>query len=176
MDLSSKGAAFIGAFEGFRAQCYDDAAGNCTIGFGHLIHAGHTTAADRAKWGTITRARGLQLLQADAANAAAAVRDHIHVPLRQGQFDALVSLAYNCGPGVIPGVAIDINARPRYLYPRPTQEALAAWRSRVQSTLLAYDHAGGVELPGLKRRRQAEFVLFDTGHYTKAAGNQYANA
>jgi len=176
MELSSKGAAFIGAFEGFRSQCYDDAAGNCTIGFGHLIHAGHTTAADRAKWGTITRARGLELLLADSANAAAAVRDHIHVPLQQGQFDALVSLAYNCGAGVVPGVADVINSRPRYLYPKPTQEGLAQYRSHVLSTLLAYDHAGGVELAGLKRRRQAEFVLFDTGHYTQAAGNQYANA
>lgn len=176
MDLSSKGAAFIGAFEGFRAQCYDDAAGNCTIGFGHLIHAGRTMAADRAKWGTITRARGLELLQADAANAAAAVREHVHVPLKQGQFDALVSLAYNCGTGVIAGVAIAINSRPRYVYPKPTEDGLASYRARVESTLLAYDHAGGVELPGLKRRRHAEFVLFDTGHYTQAAGNSYANA
>lgn len=176
LELSSKGAAFIGAFEGFRSQCYDDAAGNCTIGFGHLIHAGPTTAADREKWGTITRAQGLELLQADAATAAAAVRSHVHVPLRHAQFDALVSLAYNCGAGVIPGVAIVINARPRYLFPKPTQEALATWRSHVKSTLLAYDHAGGVELAGLKRRRQAEFVLFDQGFYTQAAGNAWANA
>jgi GH24 family phage-related lysozyme (muramidase) len=176
VNLSAKGAAFIGAFEGFRAECYDDAAGNCTIGYGHLIHTGPTTAADRAKWGTISRTRAAQLLQADAAHAAAAVRDHVHVPLRQGQFDALVSLAYNCGPGVIPGVADVINTRPRYLYPKPTEDGLAAYRSRVQSTLVAYDHAGGQVLAGLKRRRQAEFVLFDTGHYTKAAGNGYANA
>lgn len=176
MELSAKGAAFIGAFEGFRAECYDDAAGNCTIGYGHLIHAGPTTTADRAKWGTISRAAAARLLQADAANAAAAVRDHVHVPLRQAQFDALVSLAYNCGGGVMAGVAIAINARPRYLFPRPTQEALAAWRAKVRSTLLAYCHAGGVELPGLLRRRNAEFVLFDTGHYTRAAGNRYANS
>lgn len=176
MNLSAKGAAFIGAFEGFRAQCYDDAAGNCTIGYGHLIHAGRTTAADRARWGTISRDRAAELLQADAARAADAVREHVHVPLRQAQFDALVSLAYNCGTGVVPGVALAINARPRYLFPRPTQEALAAWRARVKSTLLAYCHAGGVELPGLLRRRNAEFVLFDTGHYTKAAGNRYANS
>lgn len=176
MNLSAKGAAFIGAFEGFRGQCYDDAAGNCTIGYGHLVHAGRTTNADRAKWGTITRAKAVELLQVDAENAAAAVREHIHVPLQQGQFDALVSLAYNCGPAVIPGVAIVINSRPRYLYPQPTQNGLAAWRSRVKSTLLAYDHAGGVELAGLKRRREAEFVLFDAGHYTRAAGNSYANA
>lgn len=176
MKLSAKGAAFIGAFEGFRAECYDDAVGNCTIGYGHLIHTGKTTAADRAKWGTISRARAAELLQADAANAAAAVRDHVHVPLRQGQFDALVSVAYNCGAGVVPGIAIVVNARPRYLYPRPTQDGLISYRAHVQSTLLAYDHAGGQVLAGLKRRRQAEFVLFDTGHYTRAAGNSYANA
>lgn len=172
MNLSSKGAAFIGAFEGFRGDCYDDAAGNCTIGFGHLIHTGHTTAADRAKWGTISRLHAAELLQADAANAAAAVREHIHIPLQQAQFDALVSLAYNCGTGVVPGVADVINARTRYAH----RDQLPAWRTRVRSTLLAYDHAGGVELAGLKRRREAEYVLFTTGHYTQAAGNTYANA
>lgn len=176
MNLSAKGAAFIGAFEGFRAQCYDDAAGNCTIGYGHLVHAGPTTAADRAKWGTISRAQAARLLQADAARAAEAVRDKIHVPLRQGQFDALVSLAYNCGAGVMGGIADVINSRPRYVYPRPTQHRLAEYRARVQSTLLAYDHAGDEELAGLTRRRNAEFVLFDTGHYTRKAGNSYANA
>jgi lysozyme len=172
VNLSSNGAAFIGAFEGFRDQCYNDAVGNCTIGYGHLVHAGPTTAADRAKWGTITRSRGLELLQVDAAHCVTAVHDQIHIPLTQGQFDALVSLAYNCGPGVIAGVAAIVNAKPRYA----RRNQLPEWRQRVKATLLTYDHAGGVELTALKRRRQAEGVLFTTGHYTQAEGNPYANA
>lgn len=155
MDLSSKGAAFIGAFEGFRSQCYDDAVGNCTIGFGHLIHAGRTMAADRAKWGTITRARGLELLQADAANAAAAVREHVHVPLKQGQFDALVSLAYNCGTGALGG---------------GIRTAMRVGRfDLVPATILKYDKAGGHVLAGLTRRRRAEVALWVSHSHRAAA-------
>jgi lysozyme len=177
VNLSAKGAAFIGAFEGFRAQCYDDAAGNCTIGYGHLIHAGRTTAADRAKWGTITRARGLELLEADAAKAAEAVREKIAIELQQPMFDALVSLAYNCGPGCLDGdVGKAVNSRPHLRLPGPTQVAIGAWRKRVENALLEWDRAGGVILAGLKRRRHAEFIVFDQGRYTQATGNSYANA
>lgn len=175
--LSRNGAAFIGGFEGFRSECYDDAAGNCTIGYGHLVHYGNTTDADRNHWGTISRAKAAQLLQADASHAAAAVRAKIHVPLRQPQFDALVSLVYNCGPGALDGeVGAAVNARPKYLLPLPTQRALLHWRIRVKKALVAWDHAGGRELAGLKRRRLAEFVLFDRGLYRRAGGNRYANA
>lgn len=40
--LSPPGAKFIGALEGFRAECYDGGPGkgNCTIGIGHLVHYG----------------------------------------------------------------------------------------------------------------------------------------
>ena len=38
--LSNAGAQFIGRFEGLRAHLYDDAAGHCTIGSGHLVHLG----------------------------------------------------------------------------------------------------------------------------------------
>lgn len=35
-NLSDKGIRFIARFEGFRSGLYNDAAGNCTIGYGHL--------------------------------------------------------------------------------------------------------------------------------------------
>lgn len=139
MNLSSKGAAFIGAFEGFRAQCYDDAAGNCTIGYGHLVHLGPTTTADRTKWGTISKAEGLQLLERDAAKAALAVSDKIAVTLLQPEFDALVSLVYNCGPAA----STATSARPstasrasgcRSARRRRSRTGAAASRPRCSST------------------------------------------
>lgn len=161
--LSSKGAAFIAAFEGFRASCYDDAAGNCTIGFGHLVHYGRTTEADRKRWGTITRGHALQVLDADARTAVIGVRQHVKVALTQGQFDALVSFAYNCGAGALRGsVGKAVNSKPR----RWNVIGVRRWHSRVRSALLQWDHAGGRALAGLARRREAEAALFATGKYT----------
>jgi hypothetical protein len=36
--LSEAGAALIEGWEGFRSSLYNDPAGHCTIGFGHLVH------------------------------------------------------------------------------------------------------------------------------------------
>src|SRR5579862_3661302 len=99
-EVSDAGLRFIGRFEGFRPKLYDDPAGNCTIGFGHLVHLGPTDGSepDELRAG-ISRERGLELLRADAGAAARAVRSSVRVPLSRCQFEALVSFAYNVGAG-----------------------------------------------------------------------------
>lgn len=149
--LSERGAEFIGRFEGFRAEAYNDAVNNATIGYGHLLHFGPVTAKDNAVWGTISRARGIQLLQADAANAAAGVARaiRIRIPLAQCQLDALISFAFNCGGGAVAGgvgAAVNAGADPT--------AALEQW-----------DHAGGQVLQGLLTRRKAEARLYVLGDY-----------
>ena len=99
MKLSNRGAKLIAHFEGFVAHSYNDAAGHATIGFGHLLHRGPVTAADKSRWGTISRDRGLALLIADAREAEHAVANAVHVSLTQEQFDALVSFVFNVGAG-----------------------------------------------------------------------------
>ncbi len=147
--LSRRGAHFIGRFEGWRAEPYDDAAGNATIGFGHLLHRGPTTARDRTTWGTLPVERGIALLIEDAAAANAAVDLAIHRQLAQCERDALVSFAFNCGGGALDGhVGQAVNAG------RDPTAHLEEW-----------SHAGGRVLEGLLRRRQAEARLFVRGDY-----------
>ncbi|MGH2902464.1 MAG: glycoside hydrolase family protein [Solirubrobacteraceae bacterium] len=50
-------------FEGFRETAYNDAAGHCTIGYGHLLHRGGCTAANRAK--RVSRAQAHKWLAQD---------------------------------------------------------------------------------------------------------------
>src|SRR3954451_2650756 len=38
--VSDRGLELIGGFEGLRTELYDDQAGHCTIGYGHLVHRG----------------------------------------------------------------------------------------------------------------------------------------
>src|SRR5918995_4220849 len=96
--LSDNGARFIARFEGFRSNLYDDAAGHCTIGYGHLVHRGRCDGSELAELRAgISEERALQLLRADAAAAADAVGRSVSVPLTEHQFDALVSFTFNVG-------------------------------------------------------------------------------
>jgi lysozyme len=147
MRLSRAGAELIARFEGFVPRPYNDAAGHATIGFGHLIHHGRVTAADRAKWGTVTRERGLTLLAADAQDAARAVEQGVHVTLSQEQFDALVSFVFNVGVGAFGSSTL-------------LRKLNAGDRQGAADELLRWSRAGGRVLEGLLSRRRAERALF----------------
>lgn len=149
--LSKKGAAFIAAFEGFVDHPYNDAANNATIGYGHLLHKGPVTQADRSHWGKITRKHGLELLQKDAQIAADAVRKYAH-PWRQSRFDALVSFTFNCGVGAL--------ATSTLLKKHRAGDYQGAAREFKK-----WNRAGGRVLKGLSRRRAAEAKLYLDGRY-----------
>lgn len=89
--------------EGFSATPYDDAdwpTPNATIGYGHKLHRGPVTDANRKKWGPngISKSEAEGLLRGDLSKAEDAVNRDVRVPLGQNQFDALVSLTFNLGP------------------------------------------------------------------------------
>jgi lysozyme len=92
--LSREGAEFIASWEGLRLTAYYDAVGVLTIGYGH-------TGFDVRPGMTITAARALELLEADAAVAARAVDQLVKVPINQHQEDALISFTFNCGVGAL---------------------------------------------------------------------------
>jgi lysozyme len=158
--LSPQGLHLIASFEGFVPTCYDDSAGNCTIGYGHLVHYGPTTVADRVKWGKLTVAKALELLNADAATAQAAVTSAIKVRLgiipsrQQARYDALVSLAFNIGAGGFASSSLvrQINAKGA---PRDWTPIGPYW--------LEWDHAGGVVVQGLLNRRRTELAAYVAG-------------
>lgn len=151
--LSDEGAAFIGRFEGFRAELYNDPAGHCTIGYGHLVHQGACNGSEPARFKKgLTQKQALKLLKEDAATAGSAVSSSVTVPLNQAQFDALVSFVFNLGAG---------NFRASTLLKKINARDFKA----VPAELAKWVHAGDKVLQGLVTRRAAEAKLFSTGAY-----------
>lgn len=160
--ISPQGLHLIASFEGYVPIPYNDSAGNATVGYGHLIHPGPVTVADRAKYRGWDSARFLELLNDDALVATHTVTQAIAVSLgvepqhAQARFDALVSLAFNIGSAAFARSQLvhAINAKPA---PRDWHEIAPLW--------LEWDHAGGVVVPGLLNRRRAELAIFIPGAY-----------
>ena len=153
MRLSRDGAAFIARFEGCILRLYNDPAGHCTIGIGHLVHQGRCDGSEPAEFRRgITRERAYELLQEDAATAAAAIQRYVKVPLNQQQFDALCSFGFNCGAGAIKTSTL-------------TRRLNAGEYSAVPAELNRWVKAGAKTLPGLVKRRRAEGSLFAHGSY-----------
>ncbi len=145
--LSSVSAAAlvgIAGWEGYRARAYDDGAGVQTLGWGSTrredgspVQRGDTTTPERA----------LIALNRDAQRTARDIAACIgSVPLAQHEFDAFVSLAYNIGSHAFCRSTIVRRLKatpPDYV---GACEAIKLWR-----------FAAGRELPGLVRRREAEY-------------------
>lgn len=90
MKLSSKGLQLIKEFEGLRLTSYFCAANVLTIGYG-------STGSHVKPEMTITESEAEKLLQKDLVRFEDSVNTLVKVPLTQGQYDALVSFAFNCG-------------------------------------------------------------------------------
>ena len=141
--ISSVGLNLIKQFEGFKATGYQCPGGFNTIGYGHVIKAGESISQP------LSESEAETLLLQDIEVAAKAVHRLIKVPLTQGQFDALVSFAFNCGAGALQ---------------RSTLRACVNREEHMQvpAELLKWTHSCGKSLPGLMRRRMAEALLYMT--------------
>lgn len=146
LHLSRNGATFIAQSEGCVLRPYNDP-WNATIGIGHLIHYGLVTSADVARYRGFTYADALKLFAVDIRSYEAGIRTAIRVALNQNQFDALCSLTYNCGTGILNGTVGALVNQQRFA------AATQAWQSWCHGN-------GGAVLLGLVRRRQAEASLF----------------
>jgi lysozyme len=148
---SRAGVRLIARFEGFRSDLYDDAAGHCTIGYGHLVHTGACSGSESVEFRRgITRERALEILGEDAESAAAAVNDAVKVPLEQDQFDALTSFVFNVGAGAFrESTLLKLLNQGKY---EDVPEQLDRWVK-----------AGPRTLPGLVARRKVEGELFAHG-------------
>ena len=152
LDVSAAGLDLSSGFEGWSATLYNDVADNATIGYGHLVHSGPVNAADRAgPYGKgITTQQGLALLKSDVESKAQAVRSCVTVPLTQGQFDALVSFAYNVGAGALQDSTL-------------LRKLNAGDYAGAANEFANWTKAGGKVLAGLQRRRAAEAAMFRGG-------------
>ena len=139
MKTSSAGLAFIKSFEGFRSAPYKDGGGVWTIGYGSTHHVGPDTPP-------ITESQALELLAEDVAPAEHDITSLIHVPLEQCQFDALVSLRFNCGTAPLHGTLGKLLNGADY--------------DGAANQFTKWCHDNGKMIPGLLRRRQAECKVF----------------
>lgn len=89
--VSAAALVGIASEEAYRGIAYQDDGGVWTLGFGET---GDVKPGDRT-----TPERALVQLLKSAGTHADAIRQCIHVPLYQHEFDAYLSLAYNIGSG-----------------------------------------------------------------------------
>ncbi len=144
MRISDKGISLIKQFEGLRLTAYQDSVGVWTIGYGWTqpvdgkpIRPGMTIKEETAE----------RLLRTGLVGYESDVSKLVKVKLTQGQFDALVSFAYNLGP-----------------LPLSTSKLLKKLNTGdyagAADEFPRWNMAGGKVLPGLTRRREAERALF----------------
>ena len=93
MKTSQSGIQLIKHFESFRTVRYLCDGGKWTIGWGHTKGVTEDT-------GPITMLDGDILLSIDLKEFEDAVNALVKVPLLQGEFDALVSFAFNVGQDI----------------------------------------------------------------------------
>ena len=141
MQISKAGLDLIKQFEGLYLKAYRCPAGVPTIGYGHT--------AGVAMGQTITQQQADDYLRRDVRQFERAVARLATVPLTQGQFDALVSFAFNLGEG-----ALAQSTLLRLLNAGDYAGAAAQFDR--------WNKAGGRVLPGLVRRRAAERALFES--------------
>ncbi len=139
MRYSKTGLQMTERFEGCRLTAYQDSRGIWTIGYGHTSGV-HPLM-------TCTQRQAEMWLMADVGWAEHEVNRLVQVPLTQGEFDGLVDFVFNCG-----AANMEHSTLLRLLNGGDRMHAAAEFRK--------WDHAGGVELPGLLRRREAEAAEF----------------
>lgn len=142
MKTGDKGKKLMHEFEGLSLKAYPDPATGgepWTIGYGHTSMAGPPHVH-----------KDLILTQAEADEIFA--RDlrkyEAHVPEgTQEQFDAMVSLCYNIGPGNFNKSSVK-------------KHHLAKDYKKAADSFLAWNKAAGKVMKGLTRRREAERKLY----------------
>lgn len=132
---------FIEAWEGCRLTAYKCPAGIWTIGVGHT--------RDVTEHDEITYEQSRDLLRRDLELVKHDLSRFVNVTVTEGQFIALISLAFNVG------VSYVVHKCPKLMRAVNDGDTEEAARQ-----FLDVNKANGKVLPGLTRRRQAEAKLF----------------
>jgi len=141
--ITDEGINLIKRFEGFSSSIYICPAGYPTIGYGHVVRDD-----ERQRFAEdIDKEEGEELLRQDVRWAEQGVLRLIDVPLTDGQFDSLVSFAFNLGTGALQRSTLRRKVNREEHNDVPAQLKRWVW-------------AGGRRLNGLVRRRTAEANLY----------------
>lgn len=144
--IKEAGLKLIKSFEGLRLKPYLCSAGVPTIGYGSTYYQDKkkVTLKDQP----ISEATAEMLLQVNLKEFENRVENMVKVSINDNEFDALVCFAYNIGIS-----ALEKSTLLKLLNS-------GADRAAVADQFLRWNKAGGKELAGLTRRRQAERSLF----------------
>lgn len=145
--ISENGIELITRFEGFRSKPYLDPVGVATIGYGTTFYPDSgkkVLMTDKP----ITEETARYYLKLVCINFGNEIQKYITKGINQNQFDALVSFSYNVGVGAFKSSTLlkRINNNPN--------------DPDIRRQFLRWINAGGKQLPGLVRRREAEADLY----------------
>ena len=143
-NISDNGLKFTAAWEQFRGTAYRATSAEEYLTIGYGSYGPHVKEGQK-----ITEGQALILLNKDMAKASAAVDMAACFSLTQAQFDAVVDLVFNAGPGVIaPNTG--------------TGQALRAGDVKtLRAKLALFINQNGKPVLGLRRRVAGRLALFD---------------
>jgi len=147
VNVSKAAIALIKHHEGVRSRPYRCPAHLWTVGVGHLIGDGKHLPDTWNR--TFTEAEIDGILKSDLRRFELGVHKMLpNVPLRQHEFDAIISFCFNLGLGC---------------FQRSTlrQALLRGDKKAAMESLVKYCRAGGKILRGLQIRRLDEKALFE---------------
>lgn len=143
LTLSSTGLKLIKAYEGYRPVDRTLVSGHRVVGYGHRLFNDDPIQ--------ISKSQAEELLISDLQAFEDMINENVHAPLSQGQFDALVSFAYNIGPKAF--LKSDTLRALNNGRPLDAANGLDVWRkSTIDGKTYVVD--------ALMRRRTAEKALF----------------
>jgi lysozyme len=144
MDYSKQGLQLTEGFESCRLTAYQDIKGIWTIGYGHVgpeVVEGLVWTQNQAD---------IQLVM-DVTRAEHTVNTCVNAALTQGEYDALVDFCFNCGCSAFKGSTMLVLLN---------KGDMAGAANEFEK----WDHAAGVVVAGLLRRRIAEEQEFTNGN------------
>jgi lysozyme len=158
--LSPDGVSLLQSIEKLALIPYDDQSGKditswvsgATIGYGHLIAKADWSLYQKG----LTLAAAESLFLADLAPFETVVGQHITRRLQQYQFDALVILAFNIGPGHFQSSSV------AKLVNDP--QAVTAY-ANLEAAWMAWNKSQGKVMEGLDNRRRCEWLIYTTARY-----------
>lgn len=142
--IAKPGLDLIKSFEGLQLTAYLDIVGVPTIGYGCTVGV---TKDDVLNKRTLSAQEAEDMLAHELAGFCSGVEKCVLIPINQNQFDALVAFSYNVGLGSLQKSTL-------------LKLLNAGDVSGAAEQFLRWNKAGGVEVKGLTRRRQAERSLF----------------
>ena len=141
MQFLKEGLKLIELSENLALHAYKDVGGIFTIGWGHT--------KDVKEGDSCTESLATQWLMEDIQEAIRLTRHALQVTLNNNQFTALVSLTFNIGYGNL----LKSNVL-KLIHESKFYEAADAFLE------LDHDHKTGLEVAGLRNRRESERTLF----------------